>query len=398
MSVVDEDVDMDAPQISTLREEDTPPPTRTSKLRVKLLVSDKKGKGKSSPPSIPAAARKNAQSGPTPVHSDEEVEEEEEDQLIDDDELPASTAPAPGISAGTKRKAPAKKSRPRKMEKQDKEADKAAPEHPERTVELAEPSTSSTAIPEKPTPKKKAPPRKPPAAPKAKGRTTKTPATLPIPSVDDAAMSETHTMTAPSSPLPHDGHEVGQSPDADEAEKRRPPSPEGPVETPPLPVYPLPSKPFPVQPPPKIGTGFAPMLPLDRTGTKVRRWRVANREIRGIAGGRWFARAWVGDKESQFAAAVVASAKSTEGDKVAVPKSVTSISAPSLGKAGKAKAPRGSAGISAAPSRADSIVSELHPTKAPTKMRNVVVGPASEAGNESDTAAALEPPTNLMES
>lgn len=123
MSVADEDVGMEAPEISTLREEDTPPPTRTSKLRVKLLLGDKKGKGKSSSPSISLATRKNAQSGPTPSHSDQDVEEDEEDQLIDDDELP----PASGTLAGTKRKAPAKKSRPRKMEKQDKEADKPVP-------------------------------------------------------------------------------------------------------------------------------------------------------------------------------------------------------------------------------------------------------------------------------
>lgn len=398
MSVVDEDVDMDAPQISTLREEDTPPPTRTSKRVVKLLIGDKKGKGKSSSPSIALATRKNAQNGLTPVHSDEEVEEEEEeDQLIDDDELPTSAAPASGTSSGTKRKAPTKKPRPRKMEKQEKEPDKPVPGHQERVAELDEPSTPSTAVHEKPTPKKKAPPRKAAAVPKAKGKTTKTPTALIVPSTDDAAMSETHTITAPSSPFLHDVHEGGQSPDVEEPQQRQPPTPEGLAETPPLPVYPLPSKPFPVQPPPKISTGFAPMLPLDRTGSKVRRWRIANREIRGIAGGRWFTRAWVGDKESEFAAAVtLMSGKLADGDKISIPKSATSASA--LGKAGKARASRTSAGISSAPSRADSIVSELHPTKAPTKMRNVVVGPASEAGNESDAATAPEPPANIMES
>jgi len=206
-----------------------------------------------------------------------------------------------------------------------------------------------------------------------------------------------HTITAPSSPFLHDVHEGGQSPDVEEPQQRQPPTPEELVETPPLPVYPLPSKPFPVQPPPKISTGFAPMLPLDRTGSKVRRWRIANREIRGIAGGRWFTRAWVGDKESEFAAAVtLMSGKLADGDKISIPKSATSASA--LGKAGKVRASRTSAGISSAPSRADSIVSELHPTKAPTKMRNVVVGPASEAGNESDAATAPEPPANIMES
>lgn len=76
----------------------------------------------------------------------------------------------------------------------------------------------------------------------------------------------------------------------------------------PHPRYPLPSKPFHVQPAPKIGTGWAPVLPLDRSGKKVRHWRPANREIRGIAGGRWFARSWLGDKESELASAQAAAA------------------------------------------------------------------------------------------
>ncbi|KAG6336234.1 hypothetical protein ID866_2853 [Astraeus odoratus] len=399
MSTMDEDVDMEAPEISTLRVENTPPPART-KFRVKLLVGDKKGKGSSSSSNIPATSRKVAQSGPTPVQSDEDIEEEdEEDQLIDDDddEPPASAPPAAATTtastlAGTKRKAPAKKSRPRKSEKQDKDADKVAPERAAN-----EPGTSAAA-PEK-APKKKAPARKAPAASRAKGKTAKASTTLTVPTEDDKAMSDALTITAPSSPLPNEAQEGGQShqsPAADEAAPTRPPTPDVPVESAPLPVYPLPSKPFPVQPPPKIGTGFAPMLPIDRSGIKVRRWRVANREIRGIAGGRWFARSWVGDKESDFAAA--ASAKPTEGDKIAIPKSVTSISAPVSGKGGKAKVARGSAGISAAPSRAGSIVPELHTTKAPTKMRNVVAGPASEAGNESDAATAPpDLPVTVME-
>lgn len=74
----------------------------------------------------------------------------------------------------------------------------------------------------------------------------------------------------------------------------------------PLPVYPLPSKPYPVQPPPKIGSGFAPPIPFDKGGKPVRKWRQANREIRGIAGGRWFTKAWIGDKESEFANAQAA--------------------------------------------------------------------------------------------
>lgn len=74
----------------------------------------------------------------------------------------------------------------------------------------------------------------------------------------------------------------------------------------PLPTYPLPSRPFPVHPPPKIGSGFAPIIPLDKSGKHVRHWRQAQREIRGIAGGRWFTKAWVGEKESQYATAAAA--------------------------------------------------------------------------------------------
>ncbi|KAI6031354.1 hypothetical protein BKA83DRAFT_4199118 [Pisolithus microcarpus] len=378
MSTMDEDVDMDAPQISTLHEENTPPPTRTSKFRVKLLVGEKKNRGKGSPPCVSAAARKSVQSGPTPIPSDEDIEEEdEEDQLIYDDDGPATTTVATTTTTvGTKRKAPAKKPRPRKSDKQDK--DSVVLQNPKSAENSPRNPAPSVAVAEK-GPKKKATTRRAPAASRAKGKATKTSTTLIVPPVDDTAMSETHTMTAPSSPLPMEGQEPGKSPDVGEAEQPPPPTPEGPAEIAPLPVYPLPSKPFPVQPAPKIGTGFASMLPLDRSGSKVRRWRVANREIRGIAGGRWFARSWVGDKESEFAA-TAAAAKRAEGDKIAIPKAVTSISAP-VGRTGRSKARGSGRPYLQAPSRSGSTVPDLHPTKAPTKMRNVVAGPASEAGH-----------------
>ncbi len=78
------------------------------------------------------------------------------------------------------------------------------------------------------------------------------------------------------------------------------------IEGVPHPRYPLPTKPFQVQPPPKITTSYAPTTPLDRTKSKARHWRPAHREIRGIAGGRWFARAWVGEKDSELAIAAEA--------------------------------------------------------------------------------------------
>lgn len=149
-----------------------------------------------------------------------------------------------------------------------------------------------------------------------------------------------------------------------------------------MPVYPLPSKPYPVQPPPKIATGFAPFIPLDRSGKKVRHWRTAHREIRGIAGGRWFARSWVGEKESEFASAS-ASAPHRAIDGVSLPKlSSVSISAP-VGR--KFKVPKAQSVASS--SRAGSAVpADPHAVRAPTKMRSILTAPSSEAGNDSDMA------------
>ncbi|KAG2138724.1 uncharacterized protein EDB93DRAFT_714795 [Suillus bovinus] len=386
---MDEDVDMDAPQISTLREEATPPPpSRTSKFRVKLLVTEKKGK--SSSPSVSTINKKAVPlpppSPPPPAvpqaraHSDDDVEEEdEEDQLIDDEDELQQSASTPAITAstgGTKRKAPARKPKPRKSEKQDKDLDKKP--HGEQADAQ---DVSTPAVADKPPPKKRAAPRRPAAAQRSRAKAPPKAAKTLV--VDEGAMSESYAGTAPSSPLPLT-REGGS--EHEDAENAPPPSAEGTAEAAPLPVYPLPSKPFPVQPPPKIGAGFAPMLPLDRSGNKTRRWRTANREIRGIAGGRWFARSWVGDKESEYAnvtAAAAVSHKNGDTDKITTPKGGGSISAPLLGKgSSKSKAARAMSGISAAPSRAGSIIADHHPVKAPSKMRNIVAGPASEEGND----------------
>lgn len=390
---MDEDVDMDAPQISTLREETTPPPpSRTSKFRVKLLVTEKKGKGKSSSPSVATTNKKAVPLPPPPpppppvpqarAHSDDDVEEEdEEDQLIDDEDELQQSASTPAITGGTKRKAPARKPKPRKSEKQDKDLDKK----PHETGEEADAQDASApAVADKPPPKKRAAPRRPPAAQRSRAKAPpKAAKVLVVPSLDEGALSESYAGTAPSSPLPPT-REGGS--EHEDAENAPPPLAEGTTEIAPLPVYPLPSKPFPVQPPPKIGAGFAPMLPLDRSGNKIRRWRTANREIRGIAGGRWFARTWVGDKESEYAnvtAAAAASHKNGDTDKITTPKGGGSISAPLLGKgSSKSKVARAMSGISAAPSRAGSIIADHHPVKAPSKMRNIVAGPASEEGND----------------
>jgi Wiskott-Aldrich syndrome protein len=186
-----------------------------------------------------------------------------------------------------------------------------------------------------------------------------------------------------------------------------PPVDEPNLENVPIPVYPLPTKPFPVQPPPKIVTGFAPLLPIDKGGKKVpvRHWRQANREIRGIAGGRWVTRTWVGDKDSEYAAYVASNnsqRKATE-DKASVgsvtlPKpSGVSTSAPASLKAlsklkASSKSQSGSAVTSAAPSRAPSVIPESQvvqstsAVRAPTKMRILLAPSASSEGGDSDMA------------
>ena len=150
-------------------------------------------------------------------------------------------------------------------------------------------------------------------------------------------------------------------------------------------MYPLPSKPFPVLPPQKMGSGFAPLIPLDKSGKKVRHWRQANREIRGIAGGRWFARSWAGEKESEFATAVAAGlanppvANETDKPSITSKPSNTSTTSKSGGKGKQQKAD------TAPSSRSSSIVPDLPPsrtTSGPSKMRTSLVAPPVELEGE----------------
>jgi Wiskott-Aldrich syndrome protein len=100
---------------------------------------------------------------------------------------------------------------------------------------------------------------------------------------------------------------------------------------------------------------------------KVRPWRVAHREIRGIAGGRFLARCWVGSRDSDYASArAIAEAE----------KPPTTASAPPTKS--RAKGAKGSNPLpnvpSLVPSRSSSTVPELNTSaSAPlTKMRNII--------------------------
>jgi len=236
--------------------------------------------------------------------------------------------------------------------------------------------------PSKQPPKKKAV-RKPPAVPRVRAKPGPKPKAVLLPPEETDVISEAgYSVTAASSPVT--AHFEGNTPEPEAF----PPYTNGPLtEEPPinlqevaLPQYPLPVKPFSVQPPQKINSGFAPVLPLDRTGAKVRHWRTVNREIRGIAGGRWFAQSWVGDKHSALAIAIAAGDK--QSSSVALPKLPTmSISAPIPTKP-KARATKNSSSLAAStvPSRSSSAV--------PSKMsRTIMLAPPSDGG-DSDMVAA----------
>jgi Wiskott-Aldrich syndrome protein len=104
-SNMDEDIDMDAPQISILRDEESPPPpppTRTSKFRVKLLVNDAKPV-----PGSPGSTSRKPSTGPRDdpplLGEDDDDEDEEEDQLMDD-ENPINPSTLPKRRPSSKRK------------------------------------------------------------------------------------------------------------------------------------------------------------------------------------------------------------------------------------------------------------------------------------------------------
>ncbi|CAA7265850.1 unnamed protein product [Cyclocybe aegerita] len=373
----DGDVDMDAPRISTLRDEATPPPRP---------LKNTTPKPKKRPAPAPAPAAKEA---------DDQEDEEDQliDELMDDDDnadLPKASPSSRSIDPSSKRKVSTSNRKPRKVEKklEGERKTKQRVTQPTDSIDnspmrLIEESSSVRL-------KKKVSPRKPPAIPRAKTKlATKQKSAIPSLLLEDPGLlSESYAGTAASSPVT-----VQFEQNSPEPENMPPSSPPALMEEPlvnlenvPIPVYPLPTKPFPVQPPPKIPTGFAPLLPLDKSSKKVRHWREANREIRGIAGGRWFTRSWVGDKESEYASFVggnhapskVADDKASASG-LAIPKLFTaSISAPASTKAlGKLKASSkpGSAATSATPSRAPSAVPEVQgflttsAVRAPTKMR-----------------------------
>ncbi|KAF8215762.1 hypothetical protein K438DRAFT_1799386 [Mycena galopus ATCC 62051] len=387
MDTQDHDVDMDAPQISTLHQEDSPPPPPRRVKAVKLLVKDNR-----------VAAGQPSSSRKRPLSDDELDEEDEVDELDDDDVVlpavppvaaPAAVAAAAAAAADppSKRKAPSKR-KPRKSEKKIAEDDRKSKE---KLMQAGAPSLAPTmswfevstakaheqagqmgtldvghvplnVVPVPPVPLDTgAGPSKPPPK-KRKPQLPKVPAAvavlLPLPDDIDVA-SEARTIPPyTNGPLNEEPHIPINLQDVA------------------LPQYPLPVKPFSVQPPQKINTGFAPIVPIDRTGAKPRHWRPVNREIRGIAGGRWFTRSWMGEKESPLAIAIASGAGEKQSSSVALPKLPTmSISAPAQTKTKRATKNSSLTG-STAPSRSSSAV------PVPSKMRTIMLAPTAPRPKE----------------
>ncbi|KAG6813244.1 hypothetical protein H0H92_012881 [Tricholoma furcatifolium] len=397
---MDQDVDMDAPEISILQEDESPPPQPKASTSARRTKASHKA-----PPTWPRPRRQE-------IHTDDEYAEveDEEDQLIDDEDellkpVPAAALPNPAKTGEPKKKT-ASKRKPRKSEKRIAEEEKEEKKALEKSTandsggDLAPTMTWFEATPSASEPTdadvkqsvsapvgltKSGTPKKSPKKPAVPHKMvpTKLKTAIPILPDDAGGLSEGYTGTAASSPVTAQ-FDLG-SPEPEGSENAGPlttvPLAEEPInlENVPLPQYPLPTKPFPVQPAPKIPTGFAPVLPLDKTTKKVRHWRVARREIRGIAGGRWFAKTWVGEKESEYAS----NASKPGEEKLHVPRTgAASVSAPVKGKA-KAKGVS-SLAASAAPSRSGSSVPDVAPSnpRHPTKMRNIVTAPQSEADSD----------------
>ncbi|KAB5592052.1 hypothetical protein CTheo_4504 [Ceratobasidium theobromae] len=66
------------------------------------------------------------------------------------------------------------------------------------------------------------------------------------------------------------------------------------------PRRPLPTRAFPVQPAPKT-TAVAAISTPDWSRRKTRSWAVQWREIKGVGGGSWWVRSWVGSNDSEYA-------------------------------------------------------------------------------------------------
>ena len=188
---MDADIDMDAPQISTLPEEATPPPASVkSKTKPGWPKTQGWSKGPNGPP------LQSGKSPHPPSMRDDQDEPEEEDQLIDDDDDALQPSAASSSRPTENRKLPAKKKARKGIKITVETGEKSKEKVPEvlgtqnlaptmscfkatpvESHEDAETATiSQTKVPNDATPvktKKKVSPRRPLTMPRAKTKSVK---------------------------------------------------------------------------------------------------------------------------------------------------------------------------------------------------------------------------------
>lgn len=315
-------MDNELPAISALRDEESPPPvesTTFTRFRIKLPR-----RSNPIPNQIGTASEVAEQIDRSPYATQDfdsvnNEDEAEEDQLIDDDDLPTTLPSTARTSQHVAKPPPAKKPRVRKNKAaKDKDAVFMV-----STFELAPtPATQATTTEDSWAPIQTCVPPVEAKPSKRRGQAKKDKPTLGRPRKtrvtqssamqahyrdDDGSSitSEAIANTVASSPQPFevDNAESEQMPGVNDPPHALYPEHETTIdpETEPIPIWPLPTRVFPVQNLPKIPTGNAPAQPLEKKAPAVRQWRQAQREIRGIAGGRWFVRSWIGDRDSEYA-------------------------------------------------------------------------------------------------
>jgi len=317
-------MDNELPAISALRDEETPPPSDSTITRFRIKLPKRSNpvpnQLKASEATEQEPESKIPPYAPRDFDSLNNEDEVEEDQLIDDDDLTTTGAPSPSKPAQISSKPPpAKKPRVRKAKAtKDKDAvfmvstyevTSAPPTQATTTEDSWAPIQTCVPPMESKQPKRRSQGKKekPSLGRPRKTRVTQSSAMQAHIRDDDTGSitSEAIPNTVTSSPQPFDN----ENPESEHIQIINEPPPayhelESTIdpENEPVPIWPLPTRVFPVQNLPKIPTGNAPAQSLEKRTPQPRSWRQAQREVRGIAGGRWFVRSWVGEKESEYAA------------------------------------------------------------------------------------------------
>ncbi|KAG8692698.1 hypothetical protein FRC08_009586 [Ceratobasidium sp. 394] len=149
-----------------------------------------------------------------------------------------------------------------------------------------------------------------PGTPDSVGELSLRPASPSSESTSNNALTPTPIST-PTIPIPTSSLALPPGPSSLSTPAPLQPQPSTPAEIDPAllataPRRPLPTRAFPVQAAPKttqpaITVNGGPAGGMDLNRRRVRRWGVKMREVKGVGGGSWWVRTWVGSPESEYA-------------------------------------------------------------------------------------------------